>query len=107
MLIAEERVKVHDFVDRFKMAVVSSDPGTWVHRMFPQWMQAEQSEQTVTEAVPAEEDEDLDLDDTEGTWIFTGEVTPEEAEAAFAEVLADRGGSISWSDLGADDEGWM
>lgn len=105
MLIAEERVKAHDFVDRFKLAVVSADPGTWVNKMFPNWAKddTENEEETTSE-------EDLDLGDTSGTWVFENEdITPEEAERAMAEMMADGGGTITWDDLPEDDdtEGWM
>jgi hypothetical protein len=85
-------------VERFKLAVVSSDPAKWVSTMFPAWTGRD-----------AAAEEDLDLSNTEGTWVFEDtEVTPEEAEAAFAELMEEQGGVLTWDDLQAhDDDGWQ
>lgn len=97
VLVSEERLKAQDFVDRFKLAVVSHDPQRWVSTMFPDWQKDEPTTEVVTE--------DTDLEDTEGTWVFEDSVTQEEAEREFAELMADRGGVIGFDDL--PDEGWM
>lgn len=104
MLVAEERIKALDFMDRFKLAVVSADPGTWVSKMFPNWS----GEQKATEEAPPTDD--IDLEDTaDTTFVFENEdVTPEEAEAALAEMMAEGGGTLSWDDLDdSDDGGWV
>ena len=91
----EEHLKVTDFVERFKLAVVTANPTEWVPRLFPQW-------------VPSgdESEDDLDLGDTEGEWVFEeSEVTPEEAERVLQEMTADTGGTIGFDDL-PPDEGW-
>ena len=92
----EERLKVTDFVERFKLAIVSANPSEWVPRMFPQW------------ASPgAESSEDLDLDSIEGEeLVFTEQVTPEEAEELLREMTANPGGVIGFDDLPDDSEDW-
>ena len=91
----EERLKVIDFVERFKLAVVTANPSEWVPRMFPQWT-----------SPGAESEEDLDLDNIEDEeLVFTEEVTPEEAERLLQEMTANPGGVIGLDDL-PDDEDW-
>lgn len=98
LLLNDERLKVENFVERFKLSVVSANPSEWLPKMFPEWIR--QPEEQI------EDTDDLDLSDTEGTWIFEQQdVTPEEAERAFAEALAEAGGTLTFEDLSAD-EGW-
>lgn len=98
MLMAEERVKVRDFVDRFRLALVAHDPGTWIERMFPGWGASEPEEQVLTV-------EDFDVTSSgEVEYVFTDTVTPEEAEAILQEMLANKHGVISADDA---DEGWV
>ena len=93
----EERLKVTDFVERFKLAVVTANPVEWVPRMFPQW----------TARQEPEPEDDLDLSDTEGEWVFEDtDVTPEEAERVLREMTAEPGGVIGFDDLPDDEDGW-
>lgn len=96
ILISEERLKVEDFVERFKLSVVGADPQEWMPKMFPEWIRGPE---------PETDDDDLGGDE-EVTWVFEQQdVTPEEAERAFEEALAEAGGTLTLKDLPTD-EGW-
>lgn len=100
ILVAEERTKADNFFERFKLAVVGADPQKWLPEMFPEWIRKDIEEHI-------EDPAQIDLGDTEGTWVFEDQdVTPEEAERAFAEALAEAGGTLTLGDLPAD-EGWQ
>jgi hypothetical protein len=95
LLVMEERGKAHDFAERFKLAVVSAtDPQRWVREMFPEWVRPDDSEPTTVGV-----DEDLDLADTSGQWVFTDTMTPEEILADLATEGQMVGGI---ADLGGD-----
>ena len=89
LLISEERNKVQDFVDQFRLTMIGHDPGTWIPEMFPEWGQGRTEEVIVTDL------EDFDFSDTRGEWVFTEDVTPEEAEAIMAEMLSNPVGSFT------------
>lgn len=98
LLVDEERLKAASFVERFKLAVLGHDPKRWLPVLFPGWVkEGEPHRPSDAEVVDATTE---DLSDTEGTWIFEdSEVTPEEAERALAEMLDERGGSLSLEDF--------
>lgn len=109
MLIAGERFKVEAFTERFKMAVVSNNPDRWVPLMYPQWVTASREGVKVVEVIEGDDLAELDLENTEGEWIFTEELTAEDVQETLAAMRAEGGGSLTWEDISSaddDDEGW-
>lgn len=95
----EERLRVEDFKRDLKVAVVGSDPGRWIPVLFPE---------SVPKSQKVDDDEDLDLGDTTGEWIFD-EVPPEEAVKTLQEMLAEHGGTLTMEDIPEQgpEDGWV
>ena len=103
LLVIEERLKVQDFVERFKLAVVSSDPKKWVKEMYPNW--AKRPSTADAEPVTITEDANLDQQLAQpGEWVFAEEISPEEALAMLREDEGEGQMIGGMADLGGE---WM
>ncbi len=106
LLLDKERIKVRDFVDRFKLALIAHDPNTWVEEMFPEWVDKSTDDEGQTvEYIKEVSDHDL-MSPEGGEWRFEEKVTPEEAEKILAEMTQNPQGSFGIGDM-EDDEGWV
>ena len=108
LLVTEERLKVREFVERFRLALVTHDPKTWVRRLYPDWAKRAPKADTEPEVEQVEEVTeftDKDLANPEGVFMFPEDMTPEEAERLWQEAISNPEGRVYMSDL--DDEGWQ
>lgn len=92
MLVADERLKARDFVDRLKLSLVTHDPRHWVPSVFPDLVKA--PEPVVTE----------DIDEALAStgpveYVFDDIMSPEEVEE-YEKVLSQKGGSFSVEEWG-------
>jgi hypothetical protein len=92
MLVLEAKEKAEAFTDDFRLAAVSADPARFVPLMFPEWMNKD-------EEVRTSEDAEAIIEGTSGSFKFTEQITPEEAERALAEMLANPVGTLSADDI--------
>src|SRR5690606_29158210 len=106
LLVSQERRKARDFVDRFKLALVGNDPGTWVDKVFPDWAVPKTENPSPSYVQYVDEVTEEDLIDTEGEWRFKEVISPEEAERVLAEMARNPKGSFGVDELG-EDEDWV
>jgi hypothetical protein len=70
-----------EMLDQVKFAIIASEGGTAIQRMYPEWYTAEDTKIVV-------EDEDItedDIEHSEGEWVFTHEdVTRDDIQEALA-----------------------
>jgi hypothetical protein len=104
--MSKERIKVREFVDQFKLAMVGHDPATWVTKMFPNWPTPENDSEKIVQVEYLDEVSDEDLMDTGGEWRFREKISPEEAERVLAEMARNPRGSFGVDEID-DDEGWI
>lgn len=88
VMLLDRRDQAREFDRRFKLAVVSANPGRYVRQMFPEWFP------------PEEVGADDDLADTSGTWKFESTPSPEEAERILAQMLAEPTGVLTGDEFG-------
>lgn len=95
-MIDEEREKANATVLALKLALVTHDPVTYLPALFGE-DQPVSSMSAPTTRIEAPVEPDIDLaapDGTEGEWQFTETVSPEEAQALMASMLADSTGTL-------------
>lgn len=102
--MADERIKARDFADRLKLALVAHDPGTWVKRVFPNWVNPPAANPEGEEVEYLDEVTDDDLQGG-SEWRFQERISPEEAEKILAEMTANPKGKFGMDEL--EQEGWQ
>ena len=76
--------------------MVTSDPGTWIARLFPQSVEE-----------PEVPEDPYDISNTEGEWVFTEEMTPQKAQELLEELRQQRHGVLTAEDLEDDEGEWQ
>ena len=101
LMVMERREESEGFVDRFKLALVAHDPGTWALKLYPELLSLPRGSQVVTDDEIGEED----LYNSEGAWEFTEPMTPEEVQRIIGEMIANPVGTFDFDDLDENVDG--